>query len=238
MPTPAKRTGQTGLVDRHGHLCLWFLHMIGYIHGKLLHVEGNEILVDVNGLGYELSIPDSSLAKLGKEGDEITLFTHLVSKEDSLILYGFESLEEKAAFRLLLEVSGVGPRLALALLSRLSPAQLLQALATGEISRLQAVKGVGRKTAARLHVDLKEKARELLSKKGITQHVRPTELAEAPESSIWSDALSALMNLGYHQNEAESALERLGHSSDGHDVEMLIKEALKLLSSRGRNASR
>ncbi len=213
--------------------------MIGYIHGKLLYVEGNEVLVDVNGLGYELSVPDSSLSRLGKEGDEITLFTHLVSKEDSLILYGFESPEEKVAFRLLLEVSGVGPRLALALLSRLSPAQLLQALANGETSKLQAVRGVGRKTAARLHVDLKEKARKLLSGKGTGHLARPIEPTEEPGTSVWDDALSALMNLGYRRNEAENALENLDHNDgDAHDVEMLIKEALKQLSSKGRNTGR
>ena len=123
--------------------------MIGYIRGEKQGQWDRGVIVDVNGVGYEIQMPSSSLAKLPTSGNELTVFTHLVWKDDTLSLYGFETIEARDMFRLLLEVSGVGPRLALNILSMLSAEELLQILAREENKRLRAIQGIGEKTAAR-----------------------------------------------------------------------------------------
>jgi Holliday junction DNA helicase RuvA len=204
--------------------------MIGYIRGKKQSQWDRSIIVDVNGVGYEIQMPSSSLAKLPLSGNELTVFTHLVWKDDMLSLYGFETIEARDMFRLLLEVSGVGPRLALNILSVLSAEELLQILAREENKRLRVIQGIGEKTAARLCIDLKEKAQAILTKSRwdmeSTQHIE-----QIGTRDLWNDALSALTHLGYSLSETKAALARAFASADeSANLEDLVKKALQCLA--------
>jgi Holliday junction DNA helicase RuvA len=204
--------------------------MIGYIRGQVQNRWEGGVVVDVNGIGHEIQMPASSIAKLPPSGQEVTVFTHLAWREDAISLYGFDRLETRDMFRLLLEVSGVGPRLALNVLSAFAAEELLQVLARGDTEKLQAIHGVGRKTAARLCVDLRERAKRLLSDKTKeTAEVLPVE--RDGSNSLWNDALSALLYLGYRPAEAKSALaEALSSVGEEARVEDVIKTALSGLA--------
>ncbi|RKX60734.1 MAG: Holliday junction branch migration protein RuvA [Thermodesulfobacteriota bacterium] len=204
--------------------------MIGYISGKILGPWDRGIIVDVNGIGYEIQMPSSSLANLPSSGNEVTVFTHLVWKDDMLSLYGFETIEARDMFRLLMEVSGVGPGLALKILSVLSAGELLQILVREENNRLRAIHGVGEKTAARLCIDLKEKARAILAKR--QWYVEPaSHIEQVAAGDLWNDALSALTHLGYGSSETRAALARaFASAGESAGLEDLVKKALQFLA--------
>jgi len=210
--------------------------MIGHIRGKIGRQWDRGVVIDVNGIGYEVQMPSSSLKKLPPIGEEMEVFTHLVWKEDSVSLYGFEQLESRDMFRFLLEVSGVGPKLALNILSILSAEELLHILAQEKRERLQAIHGVGKKTAARLCVDLKEKARERL----LERHwdTVPTVSGEkAGREDLWDDALSALIHLGYRPSEAKVVLAKAFASTDAEPgLEGVVRKALQYLAKNSRQA--
>ena len=204
--------------------------MIGYIRGKKQGQWDRGVIVDVNGVGYEIQMPSSSLTKLPPSGNELTLFTHLVWKDETLLLYGFEKIEARDMFRLLLEVSGVGPRLALNILSMLSAEELLQILAREENKRLRAIHGVGEKTAARLCVDLKEKAKTILTKRQWNIESSP-HIEKPGKGDLWDDAFSALTHLGYGSSETKAALARAFASiGESADIQDLVKKALQRLA--------
>ncbi len=204
--------------------------MIGHIRGKIEGQWDHGVIIDVNGIGYEVQMPHSSLKKLPPIGEELMVFTHLVWKEDAVSLYGFEQVESRDIFRLLLEVSGVGPKLALNILSILPVEELLHILADERRERLQAIQGVGRKTAARLCVDLKEKARKRLSED--YGDIGPTvSRDETGREDLWDDALSALTHLGYRPSEARIVLARAFASMDSRSsLEDVLKKALQYLA--------
>ena len=211
--------------------------MIGYICGKILGRWDRGVIVDVNGIGYEIQMPPSSLTNLSSSDNEVTIFTHLVWKDDTLSLYGFETIEARDMFRLLLEVSGVGPRLALNILSMLSAEELLQILAREENKRLQAIHGVGEKTAARLCIDLKEKAKAILTKRKWDVESAP-HIEQVAMGDLWDDALSALAHLGYSPSETKTALARaFASAGERASLEDLVKKALQgLAKSRTKQA--
>jgi Holliday junction DNA helicase RuvA len=204
--------------------------MIGYIRGQKRNQWGQRIIIDVNGVGYEIQMPSSSITKLPASGNEIMVFTHLVWKDDMLSLYGFETVEARDMFRMLLEVSGVGPRLALNILSILTPGELLQTLAKEENKRLQVIQGIGEKTAARLCIDLKEKAKSILTKKNWDVESLPSN-KQVDAKELWNDALSALTHLGYSPSETKVALAKVfASSSEGIKLEDLVKKTLQGLA--------
>ncbi len=191
--------------------------MIGRLSGVLLEKNPPQLLLDVQGVAYEVDVPMSTFYNLPNTGDRITLFTHLVVREDAHLLYGFGSDGERRAFRQLLKVNGIGAKIALALLSGLSVGELAQAITMQESGRLTKVPGIGKKTAERILLELKDKlGAELTHAVGIN---RP-----APASS---DILNALLALGYSDREAVSAVKQL---PDGVGVADGIKQALKLLA--------
>ena len=191
--------------------------MIGRLSGVLLEKNPPQLLLDVQGVAYEVDVPMSTFYNLPNNGERITLFTHLVVREDAHLLYGFGSDGERRAFRQLLEVNGIGAKIALALLSGLSVGELAQAITMQESARLTKVPGIGKKTAERILLELKDKlGAELTHAVGIN---RP-----APASS---DILNALLALGYSDREAVSAVKQL---PDGVAVADGIKQALKLLA--------
>lgn len=190
--------------------------MIGRLSGLLAEKNPPQIVLDVNGVGYELDVPMSSFYNLPATGDKVTLLTHFAVREDGHFLYGFLSEGERFAFRQLLKISGIGARTALSVLSGLSVNDLAAAVARQEVGRLVKIPGIGKKTAERLLLELKGKLAET------TGAALPAAVDDAKQ-----DILNALLALGYNEKEAASAMKQLPPdvgTSDG------IRQALKLLS--------
>ncbi|MBS1186959.1 MAG: ruvA [Burkholderiaceae bacterium] len=191
--------------------------MIGRISGILLEKNPPQLLVDCHGVGYEVDVPMSTFYNLPAGGEKVTLFTHMVVREDAQLLYGFGTQEERAAFRQLLKISGVGARIALAILSGLSVPDLAQAVTLQETGRLTKIPGIGKKTAERLLLELKGKfGADLGAAAGGNTH-----------TDAHADILNALLALGYSDKEALLALKQV---PDGTGVSDGIKLALKTLS--------
>jgi Holliday junction DNA helicase RuvA len=186
--------------------------MIGRLSGRLAAKQPPQVLVDVAGVAYEVDVPMSTFYSLPATGEPITLFTHLIVREDAHVLYGFATLEERAAFRQLIRISGVGARTALAVLSGLSVTDLAQAVAMQEAGRLTKVPGIGKKTAERLLLELKGKLAEVHAPAGAEKA---------------SDVLNALLALGYSEKEALGAVKGL---APGIAVAEGIRTALKALA--------
>ncbi|HNE60365.1 MAG: Holliday junction branch migration protein RuvA [Rubrivivax sp.] len=173
--------------------------MIGRLAGLLAEKTPPQILIDCQGVGYEVWVPMSSFYQLPALGERVTLLTHFVVREDAQLLYGFVTETERAAFRELIRISGIGPRMALAVLSGMSVAELAQAIAAQQAGRLTKVPGIGRKTAERLLLELKGRLGPDLGAPG----------AAAPASDSQTDILQALLALGYSDKEAAAALQAL-----------------------------
>ncbi|MBT0961824.1 Holliday junction branch migration protein RuvA [Denitromonas iodatirespirans] len=197
--------------------------MIGRLRGTLLEKNPPQILVDVSGVGYEVDVPMSTFYHLPATGQAVSLHTHLAVREDGHFLYGFGSEEERAVFRQLIKVSGIGARTALAVLSGLSVGDLAQAIALQEAGRLVKIPGIGKKTAERLLLELKDKLGKALPT--VAAGLAPSDTAAAPDAR--SDILNALMALGYNEKEALGAMKGL---ADDAGVSDGIRQALKLLA--------
>ncbi len=203
--------------------------MIGQLRGKLAEKRPNQILVDVGGVGYVCFVPLSTFAALGELHTEITLLIHTHVREDALSLYGFVSSREKHLFELLLSASGVGPSLALKILSGMSVDELVPAIRGSDLARLTKIPGVGRKTAERMVVELKDKLEAV-----VIEAQRPAPSSPAGEEA---DVVSALVNLGYEARVAEKAVEEARKEPGITNFEKLLRTALQALSqSKGRAA--
>jgi len=189
--------------------------MIGRLTGTLAEKSPPQLLIDVNGVGYEVDVPMSSFYNLPALGERVTLLTHFIVREDAQILFGFLTHDERQTFRQLIKITGVGPRMALSLLSGLSVGELAQAVARQETGRLVKVPGIGKKTAERLLLELKGKLADAL--------VAPATVA----SDAQADILQALIALGYSDREAAAALKSLPPDASVSDG---IKLALKSLA--------
>ena len=188
--------------------------MIASLHGRLESLSGDGVVLNVGGIGFQVYLPTSTLSSLGNIGEEVSLHTHLHLREDSVTLYGFASADELRFFQTLLGVSGLGPRLALAMLSAMSLEQLTMAVATGSTDLLTSVPGIGRKVADRLVLELKDK---------VAAGWVTTPAAQLAEEN--TDVLAALVSLGYSASEASRAVASLPVSSD-LSLEEKIKQAL------------
>ncbi|MBK8118110.1 MAG: Holliday junction branch migration protein RuvA [Sulfuritalea sp.] len=198
--------------------------MIARITGVLVEKNPPSITVDVQGLGYEIDVPMSTFYNLPAAGEKVSLHTHLIVREDGHFLYGFASQDERSAFRQLLKISGIGARTALAVLSGMSVTELAQAVTLQEAGRLTKVPGIGKKTAERLLLELRDRLPKTLA----TASARVGAGDTAPDAA--SDIMNALLALGYNEREALSAMQGLTPEvsvSDG------IRAALKLLSKGG-----
>ena len=195
------------------------MEMIASLHGKLIETAANRIVLDVAGVGYEVFLSKESFGRLPTVGESVRGLTHQHVREDTLALYGFLSGVERDLFKLLLGVSGIGPKLALTILSGITVENFYLALRNEDLAKISSIPGIGRKTAERLVLELKEKAM-LFS-------------LHAPKTVKQGDATRALMSLGYKQNQAQSAVEKVVRKADGKNasVEDLVKEALKLVGS-------
>jgi Holliday junction DNA helicase RuvA len=195
--------------------------MIGQLRGRLADKRPNQVMVDVGGVGYLVAVPLCTYAALGELHTEITLLIHTHVREDALSLYGFLSSREKHFFELLLGASGVGPSLALKILSGMSVEELMPAIRTGDVARLTKIPGVGRKTAERMVVELKDK----LETVAIAEEKIP-----ASKAGVEADVVSALSNLGYDGRAAENAVTEAKRSAGIASFEKLLKAALQELS--------
>jgi len=203
--------------------------MIAQLKGRLVAKGPTEVVVDVHGVGYHICIPLSTYYGLPALEADVLLHTTTHVREDTLVLYGFLTREEKAAFELLCTVGGIGPRLATNILSGISAAELVPAICTGDLARLQAVPGVGKKTAERIVVELKDKAGRLA-----LARTAPAE-AGAGGDGLVEDAVSALVNLGYPRQAAARVVGQAARGRGGAPTfEALVKEALKRLAEGAR----
>jgi len=197
--------------------------MIALLTGKIAHKSPDSIILDVNGVGYLVQIPFSTYYALPAEGHSVSLQIHTSVKEDAINLYGFQTLQEKELFQLLIGVSGVGPKLANSILSNSEPHELGDSLLRGDLARLSAIPGIGKKTAERLILELKEKVTKL----GLAQHAQEAA-PKTGKQDVRDDVLSALLNLGYKESVVQKALNEIRIAEDA-GVEAVLKQALKIL---------
>ena len=196
--------------------------MYAYIDGVLVEKNPTFVVVDCQGIGYVLHVSLNTYSKLQQEQQRCRLFTHLQIKEDAHTLYGFFSQEERELFRMLISVSGVGASTAQIMLSAMSPSELISNIANGNAAALQAIKGIGGKTAQRILIELRDK----VTKTDFTT----TQFEQTNNSNVRNEALGALVLLGFTKQNAEKAVDKIIKSSNGDiSVENLIKESLKIL---------
>jgi len=196
--------------------------MIGLLRGRLLDKRPNQVILDVGGVGYLVAIPLSTFATLGELHAEVTLLIHTHVREDALALYGFLSAREKHLFELRLGASGVGPTLALKILSGMNVEELIPAIRTGDLVRLTKIPGVGRKTAERMVVELKDKLEAVT--------VEAEKPAASPAGAA-ADVKSALINLGYDERAAEAAVSEAKRQAGTANFETLLRATLAALSA-------
>jgi holliday junction DNA helicase RuvA len=203
--------------------------VIAQLRGTLADKRPNQVLVDVGGVGYLVFIPVSTFYALGELHAEVTLLTYTHVREDALALYGFMTAHEKHLFELLISASGVGPSLALKVLSGMSVDDLVPAIRAGDLVRLTRIPGVGRKTAERMVVELRDK----LAAVETPETARP---AAAPKG-VAADVVSALLNLGYERRAAEQAVEGVGRNGAPATFEDLLRATLQQLSARAQKGA-
>ena len=204
--------------------------MIGQLRGRLADKRPNQILVDVGGVGYLVSVPLSTYAGLGELHTEVTLLIHSHIREDAFALYGFLSSREKHLFEMLLSASGVGPSLALKILSGMSAEELIPAIRGNDLVRLTKIPGVGRKTAERMVVELKDKLEAMA--------VLEQKPSVASPAGVEADVLSALVNLGYDGRTAENAVSEGKREAGASNFEKLLKASLQSLTMPKGKAAR
>ncbi|MCH8325648.1 MAG: Holliday junction branch migration protein RuvA [Bacteroidetes bacterium] len=192
--------------------------MIGYLTGKIISLKPTHLILDVNGVGYSVHISLTTFEEITSK-EIVSLFIYTNVKEDSIKLYGFFTEPEKQMFDLLISVSGVGPKIALSILSGIRVDDLRFALQSGDISRIVSVPGIGKKTAERLTLELRNKVADIVELEGST-----------PASSIRTEAVSALSTLGYNFKQAEESVRKILTEKPDIDIEELLKEALSNLS--------
>lgn len=196
--------------------------MIAHLRGVLLEKHPNRVIVDVQGVGYDVHVPLSTFFKMAEPGGEIALRIHTHVREDALVLFGFGTVLELQLFERLIGVSGIGPKLALAVLSGMEPAELIAAIRSADIGRLTGIPGIGKKTAERIGLELKDKMAAI-------QASEPVLAPAASADTLRLDVLSALVNLGYHKPLAERAVDAALKASPGN-FELTLKEALRAIA--------
>ena len=195
--------------------------MIAHLRGRISEKHPNRVIVDVNGVGYDVFVPLSTFYGLGDAGGETALRIHTHVREDALLLYGFATLLEQELFERLIGVSGIGPKVALAVLSGIEPQELIRAIERGDIARLTSIPGVGKKTSERIVLELKDRL-----PRGPAAAVLAGDAA-IPPSAIQDDVVSALVNLGYHRPLAEKAAASAVKAAPDAGFERTLKQALR-----------
>ena len=198
--------------------------MIAHLHGRLFDKQPNRIIVDVNGVGYDVFVPLSTFYSLGDPGHDVALRIHTHVREDALALYGFATRLEQDLFERLIGISGIGPKLALAVLSGLEPVELMRAIERSDVARLTGIPGVGKKTSERIVLELKDRLPRALPAPAAAGETLPETVA------VRDDVLSALLNLGYHRPLAEKAVAAAIKATPDGGFERTLKQALRELA--------
>jgi Holliday junction DNA helicase RuvA len=201
--------------------------MIAYLSGKLREKQANQIIVDVGGVGYEVFIPLSTFYELGEEGSDVELRIYTNVREDALQLFGFKTARERDLYLKLISVQGIGAKSGITMLSGMSADEIISAIRTDNLARLTSIPGVGRKTAERLVIELRDKLGDL-SAGGAAAAGAPN--VEQPADAMFDDALSALVNLGYQRNAAEKALSQALKEGSEPSVQKLLRRGLQILA--------
>ena len=195
--------------------------MIAFLCGELLEKHPNRLIIDVHGVGYEVHVPLSTYYNVGDTPAAVSLHIHTHVREDALQLFGFLTVLEQTLFERLIGVSGIGPKLALSVLSGIEPAELVGSIQRADVARLVRVPGVGKKTAERIVLELKDRVADMTPE--------PAATAAASGDRLRDDLVSALMNLGYHRPPAEQAVDAVLTSEDGDTFEQALRAALREL---------
>jgi holliday junction DNA helicase RuvA len=205
--------------------------MIAHLSGTLLSKEPNQVIVDVGGVGYDVTIPLSTFYDLDEQKSDVQLLIYTHVKEDALQLYGFKTAGERKLFVHFISVSGVGPKLGIALLSHMKTDELIESIKSNNLARLTQIPGVGRKTAERLVVDLRDKMIQLSQAKVAEEMgTKPESVYVSTEDTVRADALSALLNLGYQRSGAEKAIDAALAEGGDITVESILRRGLKKLA--------
>ena len=199
--------------------------MIAHLRGTLLEKHPNQVIVDVQGVGYQVTIPISAFSSLPNSGEEVRLHIHTHVREDDLSLFGFLSASDKTLFEKLITVSGIGPKLAVTALSGLSSPELVAAIKSGAVEQLVRIPGVGKKTAERMVLELRDK----LDLAGIPERPGAAPAAKSAFSGIEEDVISALMNFGAQRGAAEGAVTKARSAQESNEFDALFRRALKLV---------
>ena len=205
--------------------------MIARLTGQIIEQKTNELILDVQGVGYLVAVPMSTLSQIKEINGNISLLVEMIVREDAITLYGFFTQEEKSAFNLLQSVQGVGAKAALAILSTLSPENLKVAILSSDKEMVSRAEGIGPKLAQRIVNELYEKVGKLPTSLGKSKNIKVAPLSQN-QKDVSQDALSALLNLGYSQNEAWSAVQKASEKSDVHDIGQLLNKALKEIGQK------
>ena len=200
--------------------------MIAHLKGIVEQIDKNFLILDVAGIGYHVNVPTATLSRLPSVGSELTLFTVQVVREDSLSLYGFLTNQEKSLFSLLLRVSGVGPKAAMSIISSFPIDKLVAAITSGDTNLISSVPGIGKKTAQKLVIELKEKVAKAYAVKPADMVIGVT--VDSEETTLVSDAISAMIALGYTPREARQVILQVDLET-ANSVETIIKQALQNL---------
>ena len=204
--------------------------MIAYLSGTLLAKQATSVILDVGGVGYEVTIPVTTFYDMEEAGAQISLHIYTHVREDSLQLYGFKTARERELFRLQISVSGIGPKSAIAMLSGMSTDEIITAIRTNNLARLTSIPGVGKKTAERLVIELRDKM-AALSSPALEEDLSAQKAGMPPsEDTLREDTLSALTNLGYQRAAAEKAVAQAMAEGGDLSVELLLRRTLRLLS--------
>jgi len=202
--------------------------MIAYLSGKLFEKEANLIIVDVGGVGYEVIIPLSTFYDLGEIGEDVSLRIYTHVREDVFQLFGFKTVRERELFLLLITVSGIGPKSAITALSGMSADEIIGAIRQNNLARLNSIPGVGKKTAERLVIELRDKIAKLSALS--SEEMKAEGIPQTSGDDVYDDAISALVNLGYHVNSAEKALKQAMQEGTEMSVQKLLRRSLQLLA--------
>jgi len=200
--------------------------MIAHLSGILKEKAPNAIIIDNSGIGYQVTVPLSTFYTLPEKDEKVSLHIYTHVREDAFLLFGFRTPLEKKIFLMLISVSGIGPKLAVNILSGIGPEELLEAMARGDAPRMQSIPGVGKKTAERIALELREKALKMTGDLAAL----PSHVARPEDKRVYDDAVSALVNLGYTQKSAKDAVDRAQSGLEDAGLEALIKAALKRLA--------
>ena len=198
--------------------------MIARLTGTLVEKQVQRIVLDVGGIGYDVLVPLSTIYTLGEPGARVSLRVYTHVREDALQLFGFATALEQTLFERLINVSGIGPKLAVAVLSGIEPPELVRAISQSDVVRLTRIPGVGKKTAERLVVELRDRLAELAG------GAPAADDTEAPPDDVRDDVLSALANLGYQRSAAEKAVDKVLRQADVREFETVLREALRALA--------